>query len=630
MNAWVAIPLLSFISFSTLACRGAESGPVSQVEISDFEVASPDQPAHDILATGADTTVEIRQDAEKKLHLGQSSMCQELGKGRPDKDRGTSPNDKKCNADGVCQGGVCRFRPWSASVWWHEFGLFEPARVVDFPNLSRFKSVVFGPPGALMIGSVGRDSQNDKIVYPLELALMTLEPKLVAMAQYPTNTDANVGSDSNIAACAMPDGGFAIAYTVFFADTDDSTGLRLLRVGPDLALVFDTTIPATLSVEKDPQFTEWVRYIAPTSSGGIQLFTSSQRRLLINGKGAVESKQSVAKFGQILTLHQNALGTHALSLLGGSNGTNVDVEVTLLSGVDSQLLEPVGVALGVTTTSAPAWDGWSKRHASSPVVEFLGAISSDQRAVIAWLQSPNRPNPSHLKDGQLVFDKAIESYASGLVALSGDGKVAWRVDLNAIGGPLSTTPPVNPQLGASALTTELWHWPHFVAPSGSGWLIGMVSQRRYFDNHKEKYAYPVSWWLRLDASGAVSWSRFQPLKWQSLADLEMDSGQPLVRWISITTEFMLDAWSDFTPPMRRAITPWGAPLRPFQLNDAFGHRNAAESGVCSMLDADSCDDNNACTRDDCNAKLGCIHTPIPEGGSCTANGAVCKAGVCAK
>ena len=74
----------------------------------------------------------------------------------------------------------------------------------------------------------------------------------------------------------------------------------------------------------------------------------------------------------------------------------------------------------------------------------------------------------------------------------------------------------------------------------------------------------------------------------------------------------------------------GAPLGPFQLNDAFGHRNAAESGVCAMLDADSCDDNNACTRDDCDAKLGCIHTPIPEGGSCTANGAVCKAGVCVK
>ena len=69
-------------------------------------------------------------------------------------------------------------------------------------------------------------------------------------------------------------------------------------------------------------------------------------------------------------------------------------------------------------------------------------------------------------------------------------------------------------------------------------------------------------------------------------------------------------------------------------NACNGAETCNGQGVCSPGTAPNCDDQNPCTTDSCTATGGCTHTPGNEGGSCAdanaCNGAeVCRAGVCA-
>ena len=61
---------------------------------------------------------------------------------------------------------------------------------------------------------------------------------------------------------------------------------------------------------------------------------------------------------------------------------------------------------------------------------------------------------------------------------------------------------------------------------------------------------------------------------------------------------------------------------------AWGHQSAEEAGKCGELTYADCQDNDPCTNDSCDPKLGCIHPPFPDGAACSTTG-VCKAGVCA-
>ena len=75
---------------------------------------------------------------------------------------------------------------------------------------------------------------------------------------------------------------------------------------------------------------------------------------------------------------------------------------------------------------------------------------------------------------------------------------------------------------------------------------------------------------------------------------------------------------------------WTQPHAVVLRTDNYGHFSCAEAGVCLALSATACDDGNVCTADDCDGKIGCIHLPIPDGATCTAAGALCKAGICVK
>ena len=60
---------------------------------------------------------------------------------------------------------------------------------------------------------------------------------------------------------------------------------------------------------------------------------------------------------------------------------------------------------------------------------------------------------------------------------------------------------------------------------------------------------------------------------------------------------------------------------------AWGHQSAEEAGKCGELTYADCQDDDPCTNDGCDPKLGCVHPPFPDGAACSTKG-TCKAGAC--
>jgi len=73
-------------------------------------------------------------------------------------------------------------------------------------------------------------------------------------------------------------------------------------------------------------------------------------------------------------------------------------------------------------------------------------------------------------------------------------------------------------------------------------------------------------------------------------------------------------------------------LTPCDDGDACTQEGECEDGQCQTLPI-PCGDGDPCTLDDCDAELGCVSTPAPDGSECETNdacitGATCQAGIC--
>ena len=581
-------------------CRVARTDPADSSE------ADPDSRSGDMLAA-----IEICQD----LPWTASPTCPPLlpcekpsGAG----DCTTTPvcDGVKCGVSGICHAGFCRAQPWDLPCWFVD-------QIPGFSELRAYRVALTARPGLLLVDPplIGILSQEDAL--PIHVRLATLERNALADVSFQRPSDVLKGDPL---ACSFRGGGYTVLFDVWMVG--HGYGTRIIRMRSDLSTIFEVVI-------EKPELSSL--FVGEVDHGRLQVITKYKQRLLLDVSGKIVSTQDLTGFGQPVAFQSDDTETRVL-VIGKQAIDSTMISAQILYAAGSASLVPAGPPIDVTAVDNEAWKYWNgspwykpdyeefflMSNITRPIAKFLGTFSEDHRALIGWHHSPQAMyDPYALlhwpKSKKVEVDRTLAHYGAGLVALAADGALDWRLDLHDIGSRNALSPPVSKDLrlgdGSVPTSDQVAHRPWRILASGSGWMVAMSSQY-LLPSPDDWIGDQALWWLRLDFTGVDQWSRY------SASTTPKNIGEK--HWMCPGTDFA------------SATTPWGALVDIDVLNDAFGHRNAAESGVCAMLDADSCDDNNACTRDDCDAKLGCIHTPIPEGGSCTANGAVCKAGVCVK
>ena len=156
--------------------------------------------------------------------------------------------------------------------------------------------------------------------------------------------------------------------------------------------------------------------------------------------------------------------------------------------------------------------------------------------------------------------------AGWLLALTADGKVQWQHRMAATAGQALNS--------IAAETSGGW--------LAAGWQVDAGGKRH-------------PWLLRADAGGVVGWQdRLAPVG-EGYVALPLGASDVVVAGAT-------DATGNYTYAGERQLL--------LVRSDAWGHAPCDGFGACKTKTAASCNDNQACTLDRCDAEKGCVHTAI--------------------
>lgn len=158
--------------------------------------------------------------------------------------------------------------------------------------------------------------------------------------------------------------------------------------------------------------------------------------------------------------------------------------------------------------------------------------------------------------------------------------VTHRVD--ATGGRRFTTWP-----GASQIDAVLRLGPGLPETDGGAIAAG---SRKIGDET------PVAMW-RFGSDGGPMWTRTMPV------EIECYQVKPVAGQLGRLTDGYLVGAHGFD-------TLWDFGHSFAFRTDFWGHVSCAEAGLCGEKALETCDDNDPCTADACNAKTGCTHSTI--------------------
>lgn len=232
-----------------------------------------------------------------------------------------------------------------------------------------------------------------------------------------------------------------------------------------------------------------------------------------------------------------------------------------------------------TAASAGGWDGW--------LVRLDGAGNAMWSKRIGGAGNDYFYQPMTAPDGGAY---AVGNTASGSAGLED----AWLVRFDPAGNVLW-------QRSFGGIGSDGW-LGGVVRPGGSLALVGATQSQGAGGQD--------AWLAGLDAEGNLHWQAL----WGNAGD---------------------DVWQDavLLKSGGLALTGYGAQAKQSQhdfrlvLTDAFGHGNCLAAGACFAKAAADCDDNNPCTKDSCEALLGCGHAAFADGTQCP-GGKKCAAAVC--